>query len=129
MTFTLADLIGLAKKKQNSAMAKNGQSEPKRAKQSVSPRPVAQSAQTSLEISSEIRDGEEVLILREPGFNYKFARGFYYHEVVKAGKSWKWDPKEQVRIIPAEDIELLLKGLRSTYEGSRLIMGTNVIQL
>lgn len=91
-----------------------------------------------LTITACERNGKPFLALKEPGFNYKFVKGFYYNEVIKPrkdagtwekGGGWAWDEKAGVRYIPVEDTALLMKGLHDTYKGARLFMGDQVIEL
>lgn len=88
-----------------------------------------------VKLHAEERDGKKVFILQEPGYNYRFVRGFIYHNVIskigterEKGTGWKWDNKAKVRVIPENDFALLLKGLHSTYEGATLEIqdGTSV---
>ena len=88
-------------------------------------------------LSRETREGKDVLVLKEPGFNYRFVWGFYYHNVAKPiqegtrvkGTGWKWVPAEGVRLVPVEDFELLMTGLRDCYSGATLDMGDQRIAL
>lgn len=82
-----------------------------------------------LVLTSETKNGKEVFVLKTPGYNYRFCKGFCYHEVKAKGLSWPWDKKRNVRTIPVKDLEVLIRGLRNTYSGAKLVHGNETISL
>ena len=89
----------------------------------------APKSRVELFLTPVTRAGNAYLELTEPSFNYRLVKGFIWSKVRLAGKSWPWDPMKGVRLIPVEDIELLMEGLKSTYKGARLWMGNRCVDL
>ena len=84
---------------------------------------------TVVRVTSEVREGESVLILKQPSYSHQM-RGFIYHNTkAVCKKAWKWEPKENAHIVPVADTELMLTGLRQCYAGGTLLFGEQVISL
>ena len=71
--------------------------------------------------------GRKFIRLSEPGYNFQFVRQWMPWNVSHLGKVWKWEKDTKTRLVPMEDAELLMKGLRECYAGTEFALDGKIV--